>query len=267
MNQFLEAKNLFKDDFDLEGYLDSFSFEHAKTELLRSLNSPDIPLIFLLGNPGYGKSYLLKFIEQRADAIKIAKFISLPYFTEREFLENLVEIAGVQAINKRYDLEVLMKTLKDRLNPLEYTIIIDEAQLLNHKQMELIRILSDMRIFKFLLAMHKKDGHKILSKSHFKSRTNSVVYMEALKKEEIERYITNRLLSRNLSNIVSAFDSSDINFIYKISQGNFRLMKKLLSTLFEIIDAAQQENLKKYSKIREATLTMAAIDIGLINVK
>ncbi len=267
MNQFLEAKELFKDDFDLEGYLDSFSFEHAKTELLKSLNSHDIPLIFLLGNPGYGKSYLLKFIEQRADAIKIAKFISLPYFTEREFLENLVEIAGVQAINKRYDLELLINTLKDRLNPLEYTIIIDEAQLLNNKQIELIRILSDMRIFTFLLSMHKKEGHKILSKSHFKSRTNSVVYMEALKKEEVERYINNRLLSRNLSNIASSFTPSDINFIYKASQGNFRIMKKLLSALFEIINEAQKEQLKKYSKINEATITMAAIDIGLINVK
>ena len=44
-------------------------------------------------------------------------------------------------------------------------------------------------------------------------------------------------------------------------------MKKVTKTLFEVIIQARERSHRKYSKINKATLTMAAIDAGLINVK
>jgi len=267
MSQFSDAKNLFIDDFDLSGYFDSFTFEMAKKELLKTLTAHEVPMTFILGNPGVGKSFLLNFIQERADSVKIAKFFSSPNFSERELLEVLLEATGEIVEHKSHKINTLLDKLKVHYKDLEYTVFIDEGQLINENQLEFLRVLSDMKMFQFVLAMHKKEGNYVLAKPHFKSRTNRTIMIDNLKKEEVTRYIQNRLLSQNLSAVVTAFDKKQIDFIYKQAHGNFRTIKKLLKTICEIVDIAQRGNLKKYSKVDERTLTMAAIDIGLINVK
>jgi len=267
MNQFSVAKELFKDDFDLSGYIDSFTFEMAKKELLKTLNAHEVPMTFLLGNPGAGKSFLLKFVQQRVDTVKLAKFFPNPHFDERELLEVLLESRGVFVAHNSQTIDALILNLKKHYKNLEYTVFIDEAQLLTEKQLEFLRVLSDMKMFQLVLAMHKKEGQYVLAKPHFKSRSTKTIYLEHLKKEEITRYIQNRLLSKNLSEVVSAFGKKQIDFIYKYSEANFRTSKKLLKTVCEIVEIAQRGKLAKYAKVDDTTLTMAAIDIGLIDVK
>jgi type II secretory pathway predicted ATPase ExeA len=267
MNQFAVAKELFMDNFDLRGYLDSFTFEMAKKELLKTLNAHEVPMTFILGNPGSGKSFLLNFIQERADSIKLAKFFPNPHFDEKELLEVLLESAGVYIEHNSQSVDTMIKTLKQHYKNLEQTVFIDEAQLLTEKQLEFLRVLSDMKMFQLVLAMHKKEGEYVLSKPHFKSRTTKTIVLEHLKKEEVNRYIQNRLLSKNLSEVASAFGKKEVNLIYKHSQANFRTMKKLLKTVCEIVEIAQRGGLKKYHKVDTTTLTMAAIDIGLIDVK
>ncbi len=267
MNQFSVAKELFKDDFDLSGYIDSFTFEIAKKELLKTLNAHEISMTFVLGDPGVGKSFLLKFIEQRADSIKLAKFFPNPHFNERELLEVLLESAGVDIVHNTQTIDALILELKKHYQHLEYTVFIDEAQLLTEKQLEFLRVLSDMKMFQLVLAMHKKEGQYVLAKPHFKSRTTKTITLEHLKKEEITRYIQNRLLSKNLSQVTASFGKKQVDFIYKHSDANFRTSKKLLKTVCEIVEIAQLGELKNYNKVDDTTLTMAAIDIGLIDVK
>lgn len=268
MSQFSVARELFKDDFDLSGYLDSFTFEMAKKELLKTLNAHEVPMTFILGDPGVGKSFLLNFIQERADSVKIAKFFPNPHFDERELLEVLLSSAtGEHVPHGSITIDGLIQNLKKYYKNLEYTVFIDEAQLLTESQLEFLRVLSDMKMFQLVLALHKKEGQYVLAKPHFKSRTTKTIILEKLKKEEITRYIQNRLLSKNLSEVVSAFDTKQIDFIYKYSNANFRTTKKLLKTVCEIVEIAQRGELKKYSKVDETTLTMAAIDIGLIDVK
>ncbi len=267
MNQFSVAKELFKDDFDLSGYIDSFTFEMAKKELLKTLNAHEVSMTFLLGNPGAGKSFLLKFIEERADSVKLAKFFPNPHFDERELLEVLLESVGVFVEHNSQTIDALIIELKKHYKNLDYTVFIDEAQLLTENQLEFLRVLSDMKMFQLVLAMHKKEGEYVLAKPHFKSRSTKTIILEHLKKEEITRYIQNRLLSKNLSEVVSAFDKKQVDFIYKYSDANFRTSKKLLKTVCEIVEISQRGGLKKYNKVDDTTLTMAAIDIGLIDVK
>ncbi len=267
MNQYAIAKELFADNFDMSGYFDSFTFEYAQKELLRTLNAHEIPMTFILGNPGVGKSFLLNFIQERADSIKIAKFYQNPQFTERELLEDLLSSTGEFVEHKSQTIDTLLSNLKKHFKDLEYTVFVDEAQLLTEKQLEFMRVLSDMRLFQFVLAMHKKEGQYVLNKAHFKSRTYKTIMIDSLKREEIHRYIQNRLLSKNLSDVVSAFGKKEIDFIYNKSNANFRTIKKLLKTTCEIVEIARRGELKKYTKVNEITLTMAAIDIGLIDVK
>jgi len=267
MSQFSMAKELFMDNFDLSGYLDSYTFEMAKKELLHTLNAHEVPMTFLLGNPGVGKSFLINFVRERADSIKIAKYFPNPHFDRRELLEVLLEAAGEYVSHGSKTMDSLLSSLQQHYKNLEYTVFVDEAQLLTENQLEFLRVLSDMKMFQLVLAMHKKEGQYVLNKPHFKSRTTKTIILEKLKKEEVNRYIQNRLLSKNLSEVVAAFNKKEINFIYTHSQANFRTVKKLLKTVCEIVDIAQRGKLKKYTQINNTTLTMAAIDIGLIDVK
>ncbi len=267
MNPFATAKTLFEDNFDLSGYIDSFTFEMAKKELLRTLNAHEVPMTFLLGDSGTGKSFLLRFIQERADKIKLAKFFPNPSFDEREFLELLLEAIGIPIMHNSQTINALTKELQKHYQHLEYTVFIDEAQLLTEKQLEFLRTLGDMKMFQLVLAMHKKEGEYVLAKPHFTTRRTKAITLEYLKKEEISRYIQHRLLAKNLSQVASAFDKKEINLLYKLSRGNFRVTKRLLKTVCEIVEIAQLGELKRYSQVNRMTLTMAAIDIGLIDVK
>ncbi len=267
MNQYLEAKRLFSDDADLSGYFDSLTFEHAKRELVEAVNSHDTPLIFLLGDPGVGKSFLMQFLDNRIQNTKIAKYFPHPYFEEKEFLEALVSLSGPNVAHDQHSTHALINHLKKHFHDLEYTVLIDEAQLLGEEQIELIRILSDMKLFQFVLAMHRKEGEQILKKPHFKSRVTKTIYLEHLTPDEVGRYIQQRLLSHNLSDLASRFSKKHIAFISKTAQRNFRTTKKMLKTLFEIMYLAQKGGMRAYERIDMRTLTMAAIDIGAIDVE
>lgn len=267
MNQFSEAKTLFNDDFDLSGYFDSLTFEYAKKQLIDTMRSHDIPLVFLLGNPGTGKSFLLNYISQKVTSVKVAKYFTHPYYDEKEFLATLLSLAGPNVEPDTYSTEQLITRLKRTFGDLEYTIFIDEAQLLTEDQVEMIRILSDQKIFQFVLAMHQKEGDYILSKEHFKSRTTKRILLEGLSDKEIARYIEHRLLSNNFSDVASMFKKSHARLIRDLSKGNFRTTKKLLKTVLEILNIANREGYRRYSKVSKPTLTMAAIDAGLIDVK
>jgi dephospho-CoA kinase len=268
MNQYATAKELFSDDFDLSGYFDSLTFEYAKKSLVDAITAHDTPLIFLLGNPGTGKSFLLRLISEEIPSIKIAKFFTNPYYENKEFLESLLSLAGKNIQKDSLTTEALITALQNNFSNLEYTIFIDESQLLSEEQIELIRILSDLKIFQFVLAMHQQDGDKILQKDHFKSRTTRRVLIEELQDHEISRYIESRLISNNLSDLASEFKNRHIAFIAKFANRNFRTTKKLIKTLFEIMNIANREGFdKSYTKVNKKTLTMAAIDIGLIDVE
>ncbi|MCH9813463.1 MAG: ATP-binding protein [Epsilonproteobacteria bacterium] len=268
MNQYETAKHLFKDDFDLDGYLNSLTFEYAKKSLVEAMSEKDVPLIFVLGNPGSGKSFLLNFVSQKVHNVKVAKYFTHPYFDDKEFLEILLSMAGKNIERNEYTTEKLISQLRKNFSDLEYTVFIDEAQLLTEEQIELIRILSDQKIFQFVLAMHKKEGHFILQKDHFKSRTIKVIEVEALQDHEVARYIEDRLISNNLSDLASQFHKKQIKMINNYAKRNFRTTKKLLKILFEIMHIADSKKLnQKYLSVNERTVTMAAIDIGLIDVK
>jgi Cdc6-like AAA superfamily ATPase len=268
MNKYVVAKELFSDDFDLSGYFDSLTFEYAKKSLVDAITIHDTPLVFVLGSPGSGKSFLLNFISKKIPTVKVAKYFTNPYYENKEFLESLLSISGRKIGRNEMTTEALVSELKKSFKNLEYTVFIDEAQLLSVEQLELIRILSDLKIFQFVLAMHKKEGKYILEKDHFKSRTTRTIEIEPLQDHEVSRYIESRLISNNLSDLASEFKTRHIAFISKYAKRNFRTTKKLIKTLFEIMNIAHKEDLdKSYIKVSKKTLTMAAIDIGLIDVK
>lgn len=266
MRDFDAAKELFKDIIDPKLYFDSISAEIAKNKIEEAIYERNAPLIFIIGDPGVGKSYILRLINQHISGKQLTVFIDHPFFDKRDLLKMLYDAKGL-AFNKDINFNSLKDDLLKAYEGTNHTIFIDEAQLLNEEQFELIRIMSDTKVFQFVLSMHKEEGALILQKKHFKSRTKIVIEYGNLEEGEILRYIQSMLISHMHGEIASMFSKTEAKVIGRYAQGNFRTIKKFLYTLMKLLSYAKKHGLAKYQKINSCLLTMAALDIGLINDK
>jgi hypothetical protein len=215
----------FEDKIDINDTFKSYSFTNAYNKIIESKTN----LKFLIGFSGSGKSFLINVISKDIPSLIVNSLIN------KDTLDTI-------------------KT-KDKL------IIIDEAQLLDEKLIEYIRILSDEG-YKFLLSMHKEDSSNILNKEHFKTREIDIIELLPITKEEMIQYLNVKLLKSNANHL---FTSKEFNTIYKYTKGNFRYIKRFVKTLFELLKFANENNLPKYHKINSCLITMSAIHLGLEN--
>ncbi len=264
MRDYHKAKELFRDVIDSRYYFDSTSAEIARYKLENAIQERNAPLIFLIGDPGVGKSYILKLIDEELKKKSLSIFIDHPFFDKRDLLKILYEAKELE-----FDKNINFNSLKEKLlveyKDSKHTIFIDEAQLLNEEQFELIRILGDTKVFQFVLSMHKEEGSLILQKKHFKSRTKVVVEYGKLHYSEVYRYIQSILLKENHNEISQMFTLKNAKKITKYSVGNFRTVKKFVFTLLTLLEYAKKNGLRKYSKINNCLLQMSALEIGVIH--
>jgi DNA transposition AAA+ family ATPase len=188
-------------------------------------------------------------------------------FSKNSVIENksnLIFLLGLAGSGKTFLINYLMHTKKDKesFRNKPHLIIIDEAQLLDNYMLEFVRTLSDTKCFNFLLSMHLSDGEKIISQDHFKSREISVVKLNPITKNEMIRFINKKLFENKEQYF---FEDADFSFIYKITNGNFRYIKRVIKRSFELLQFAVENKISKYNKINKCILTMAAIDLGLID--
>lgn len=264
MREFEAAGIIFRDDINPIYYFDSRSAEIAKNKIKEAIDDRNAPLIFLIGDPGVGKSYILKLLNNKIKEGQLTVFIDHPFFDKRDLLKLLYEAKGME-----FNRDINFNTLKDELvkeyQNITHTIFIDEAQLLNEEQFELIRILSDTKVLQFVLSMHKEEGSAILEKKHFKSRTKVVVNYGNLDSSEVYRYIQSSLISNLHSEIALMFSKKDAKRITKYADGNFRTIKKFLYVLMRLLNYAKVNGIKKYQKLHPDLILMTALDLGLIN--
>ncbi len=262
MSSFREAAALFDTSFDTHEYFESMSAEFAKNALINTVESQQTPLIFLLGEPGVGKTYLLHLIQQHFANKKIL-FATDPFRSPDSFLHFLLQESGYSKDATLSELKASavahFQTYPDHL------IIVDEAQLLDESVLEFIRLLCDTGHFYFLLSMHHDDGMKILNKRHFASRNHRVVTLGVLQHNEIHHYIEAQLLTRSLGNFNELFQKKQITMIEQFSKGNFRLIKQLLKHTFSIMDYAKSHGHTRYVTPTASVITMAALDLGIIH--
>ncbi len=260
MMNFSKAKELFKDKLDTSLYFDSQTSLSAKKRVLDIIRTGEYNLIFLLGEPGSGKTYLIKLLNQELKSSILSIVISNPFFTEEKLMKILLD-----SIN-RYDIDPAdTKRVQELYQGIRHTIFIDEAQLLNERQIELIRILSDTKVFNFVLAMHEREGYEILEKPHFKTRLKDIINIGRLREDEILRYIQSTFLLDNETQEFSyLFDKKIAKIIYKWTKGNFRTIKNYLHTLLELYEYAQEREMEKYLSINSCLLRMTAIDLELL---
>jgi predicted ATPase len=218
--------NEFTDKIDLKDYFSYVNFEIIKEAVVSSKSN----IIFLLGEPGSGKSFLLNYLTNNFDN----------YVLINDTFENKIEFFS------------LAGNIKDK------KILIDEAQLLDIKMLEFLRTISD-RGHQIILAMHKKEGEKIAALPQFFSRYNEKIYLKPLNYEEFQKYVKLKFIKYEKLYLI---DDKKLKKIYKLSKGNFRLSKKIIFTALDLLNFSLKNSLK-YKKIDDCILTMSLIKLGL----
>jgi len=267
-SKYNNIKNIFIDSVEQGNFveLDTTSYNYQILE--ESLDKP-LKMILLFGKPGTGKSMLLNKLYHDLKNKREIHYFEAPILSEKEFLKRIYERMSSQKIpqNMRVNFDGLLKYCQELKGKREVMFLLDECQLYSEALMEKIRLLSDTRVVKFVITLHKTENEELIAKEHFKTRIWEVIELKNASLEELEVYIQRKLLKKSFVEISNAITKKDIKFIHTCTKGNFRETNKLLYTIFNIYeyyDLYKPEKIKGV-KLSKKILEMAAIKIGYIN--
>ena len=269
MSYFDIAKECFIDEINLDTYIELPGSMMAYEELELAFEKP-FKLMLLYGEPGTGKSLLLKRIYEKKKYQKEIHFIESPLLNEEEFFRKLFDILIQKPMpkNTKIDFNTFVEYCKIIKGQREIIILLDEAQLYPKKLLEQIRILSDTGVLRFVIAVHKTDDEDVIAKTHFQTRIWGTIELKNATKDELKTYIHQRLLKFNQFEIANQIKQKNIDFIHKVTNGNFRACSKLMYTTFEIYQYYEKNDPSKFSRdtFSQKFLEMAAIAVGAIDV-
>lgn len=265
-NSFNNAKRIFTDRHTKNIFISLDSSIRMLYRLSDHIQNQPFPIILIHGKPGVGKTFLLQEIYNRFKKEHPILFYKLPFHSTDEFIthvcENFLETPPEGSVSLDKRLNFLLENLKH-----EYiTVIIDEVQMYDKTVLEYVRLLSDTKRFRFVLAMHQVDDEDIIAKEYFSSRIWDTIEMKNLTNKEMELYIQKRLSHYNMQDLADKFNKTSYNQLHRVTKGNFRHINKLLYKMFDIYEYFYENQPSKLNlrQIERKYLEMAAIDLGLI---
>lgn len=263
MSKWLEAARQFEERHQSIDYFEMHSALSAieKIDSLISNSSPH--LLFLLGEPGVGKSFLLNYLKQQWTETRDILLIETPFLTPIDLLKKMLEHKGIRCEGD--DIERFRHQAMQQYAGNNHLIMIDEAQLLSTEMREFVRILSDTKSFWFILAMHRSEGENILRAPHFKSRPHQVLMLQPLNVHESKNYLSRELLRIGFSELNDELTLKLVRYAHTLSKGNFRNFKKIIHHLFQILHYTNTHDQSAYQRPSKCTMTMAAISAGLLD--
>jgi replication-associated recombination protein RarA len=268
-SRFTPAKEVFVDSVDVEDYIELEASVAAYSLLEESISKP-LKMILLFGRPGTGKSILLNQIATKLKYQKEIYYFDTPANQEKEFFQKLFKILTKKALpkNTEVNFSALVDYCKTLRGKREIIILLDEAQLYSAEMMEKIRLLSDSRAVKFVIALHKTENEDLIAKEHFQSRIWEVIELKNASKEDQATYIHKKLLKKNLFEIANSLKKKNLERIHTFTEGNFRECNKLLYTIFEICEYYDENEPSKvnYEEVSQKIVEMAALKLGYIHV-
>lgn len=263
MSRWLEAARSFEERRESSDYFEVQGSLGAIEKIQTLLDGTFRQLIFLLGEPGSGKSFLLHHLKNIWDDKRDILLIETPFLTPLDLLKKLLAHKGIECYGD--DIEAFRIQATELYGNTDHLIMIDEAQLLSPEMKEFIRILSDSKAFWFVIAMHRSEGESILRAPHFKSRPHRVIDLSPLNLAECKNYVRRELLRIGYSEINDELNAKLITKAHRISEGNFRNFKKIFYHLFHLLHYTNTHNKSKYLRPSSCTVTMAAMSAGLLH--
>lgn len=263
MSQWLEAANRFEERRDTLDYFEGQSALGAIEKINHLLTTSFRQLIFLLGEPGSGKSFLLHHLKEEWKDKWDILLIETPFLTPLDLLKKLLNHRGIDTSGD--DMEKFRNLVTELYRNSNHIIMIDEAQLLSTEMKEFIRILTDSKGFWFILAMHQSEGESILKAPHFKSRPHHILHLKPLSVMECKNYVHRELMRVGFSEIVDELGIKLITKAHRLSHGNFRNFKKILYHMFHLLHFTNTHNRTKFQRPSSCMINMAAMSAELLN--
>ena len=267
-NRFEKIKNIFVDSVDKDNYVELESATYNYKILESSLEKP-LKMVLLFGKPGTGKSMLLNKLYHNLKESKEIHYFDAPILSEKEFLRRIYESISGKNIpqNMRVNFDGLLRFCQNLKGEREITFLLDECQLYSEALMEKIRLLSDTRVIKFIITLHKTEDEDLIAKEHFKTRIWEIIEMSNANEYDLERYIQKKMIKKGFMEIANLIQKKEIKYIHAHTQGNFRETNKYLYTIFDIYEYYDIHEPNKISDRRfsKKILEMAALRLGYLH--
>lgn len=262
---FSKPRDLFIDIVNARDYVQIDSVSHMYQALKNSVQKP-LKMILLYGRPGTGKSMLLNKLHHDLSKYQKVLMISTPIVDEDDFLRVLAQNIFGHAPREAMSLSRFMEIAQALTLPEVPIVLLDEAQLYSTSLMEKIRLISDARVVKFVITLHKTDQEDVVAKEHFQTRIWESIELKNASAEELKVYVQKKLLKANCFDVANMFDDKSMKLITRLTRGNYRETNKLLFSLFSLYCWYEENHPTtiKYNAIKPKWIEMAAIHTGLI---
>ncbi|MEI7998722.1 MAG: AAA family ATPase [Candidatus Omnitrophota bacterium] len=265
-------ENPFNITADPAFFFSSLRHEEAFNHLAYGTNSRK-GIIVITGEIGTGKTTLCRmFLNRIGDKVKTALILN-PSFSDIQLLQMIVHDLGIECKKKnKLDLVGAIALFLVEQSSLGYNVavIIDECQNLNIRQLEQIRLLSNLetekeKLLQIILVGQPELNDKLLHPSlrQLTQRVTVRYHMLPLDKDEVGNYIEHRLKTAQASAQLK-FTKEAIESIYAYSKGTPRVInilcdRALLSGFvhetFTINETNIQESIKELQGPKEVQLT------------
>jgi len=240
----------------------------AYKKLLNAVEKP-LKIILLYGYPGSGKTAMLHRLCSNVNRENgTVLYYSTPTFMRTEELIRIFKANSRKRLPAEPTFFELMELFGSTFAKDAFLVALDEAQLYEEKEMEYIRLLSDTKIFKFVVALHRIDEEHLIAKAHFQSRIWESIELNPLTVDELRFFIERKLLSKNLNQTLSMFSKKSHKLIHGFTQGNIRESMKFMYKLFDFYEFLEKEKPSEinYKEFKVKHIEMIAIEGGYLNV-
>jgi len=231
-------------------FFESSSHREALSKILYGIKEKK-GIILLTGEVGTGKTTLCRAILDKLDPAAKVSLVLNPYFSEVQLLQVIAEDFGLQ-IEKKSRLDIVKKLNEFLLGVNSKdgnaVLIVDEAQHLGNRQLEQIRLLSNLetpreKLLQIVLVGQPELTVKLNQFCLRQIRQRIFVKHDIapLKEQEVKDYIKLRLKSAGGGNV--NFLPESYKVIYEFSKGIPRLINLLCDRTLVIGFVREQKTL------------------------
>ena len=265
-NLFESSKEAFLDVVDADAYVQLDRVAIVYKSLMEAIKKP-LKMILLYGKPGTGKSMMLGRLYRDLHTQQKIVLFQTPITDENEFFRSLARDIYDHISDKEINFTRFNELSSEHEFESTPVVLLDEAQMYSPALMEKIRLISDTRKIKFIIALHKTEKEDLIAKEHFQTRIWESQQLYNANAAELKIYIQKKLMRANNFDVANMFNDKNVKRIHALTEGNYRDTNKLLYVLFSIASwyEENQPTQINYSEIDMKLIEMAAIHTGFID--